>query len=331
MVGMLRETVRSKNKTIEKEREKQKELVFQNKLLGYRSKELTRLKVKPYISKRSMYLVDSAVYSDFFGYVDSVILDTAVKIIRIEDLNLSKRCLYQGNFRDIYKHTLRNGEVVVLKEVNRKFNFPEEKCLSILSVELRIKRIVNIVDYHGLLLWNDRCFLVQSCESNHSLKKFFVDEDSKETLVLSSILKGIGAALTHMHNTGIVNNNIREENILLRYYNNCMSCSPVLMSLSLACRADSCKPLTIAQQKTYENFFHIPSCVLKGLTSPSIFSDRFSMSFIVADIMKCLPRGDFSSHNKLDLFWRKCYKMDSNISIEDFDTDLLDCCYILDK
>jgi len=67
MVGMLRETVRSKNKTIEKEREKQKELVFQNKLLGYKSKELTRLKVKPYISKRSMYLVDSAVYSDFLA------------------------------------------------------------------------------------------------------------------------------------------------------------------------------------------------------------------------------------------------------------------------
>lgn len=130
MVGMLRETVRSKNKTIEKEREKQKELVFQNKLLGYRSKELTRLKVKPYISKRSMYLVDSAVYSDFFGYVDSVILDTAVKIIRIEDLNLSKRCLYQGNFRDIYKHTLRNGEVVVLKEVNRKLRKMSEYTLS---------------------------------------------------------------------------------------------------------------------------------------------------------------------------------------------------------
>ena len=62
MVEMLRDTVMVKDQVLQKEKEKHQALSFQNKLLGYRSKELTRLKIKPYVSERSMHMVDSAVY-----------------------------------------------------------------------------------------------------------------------------------------------------------------------------------------------------------------------------------------------------------------------------
>jgi len=90
--------------------------MFENNLLSYRSKELTRLKIKPYVSKRSMHIVDSAVYSDFFGYVDTVILDTAIKIVKIDDFRIPKNCYKKGSFRDVYKYALSNGETVVLKK-----------------------------------------------------------------------------------------------------------------------------------------------------------------------------------------------------------------------
>jgi len=142
--------------------------------------------------------------------------------------------------------------------------------------------------------------------------------------MFTEVLRGIGKAVTHMHQTGILNNNIREENVALRNQNS-DSLSPVVLSLSLACRVDSTKPLTIAQQSTYGSCDHLPSRVLKGLEAPSFASDRYSVCFIIADIIKWLPKCQFSLYNNLDSLWRKCYRMDTRITVDEFDTAVMDC------
>ena len=329
MVGMLRNTVKFKERQVIAEKEKQKALIHQNDLLGYRSKELTRLKMKPYISKRSMYIVDSAVYSDFFGYVDSVILDTPVRFVNIDDFQIPTSVYRKGAFRNVYTYTLSNGEVVILKEVKQEFNFSEEKNLTIMSVEARISYLLqtdstSLVQYHGLLLWESRCFIVQSKEPNFTLKDFFDENTERDIPSLCSILKGVGEAVTHLHKSGILSNNITKENIALRGHTS-ISYSPVLLSFSLACRADSSKPLTIAQQSTYSDCFHLPWRVLKGLDSPSYSSDRYSVSLIVAGIIKCLPKIGFTYYSHLDSLWQKCYRMDSKMTIDDFYTLIFDC------
>ncbi|XP_066931327.1 uncharacterized protein [Clytia hemisphaerica] len=327
MVSMLRDSMKEKERQVIAEKDKQKGLIHQNKLLGYRSKELTRLKIKPYVSKRSLYIVDSAVYSDFFGYVDSTILDTSVQFVNIDDFRIPKHFYRKGIFRNVFMYTLSSGEDVVLKEVKPDFNFPEEKNLTIMSVEARISRILqthsNITDYHGLLLWESRCFIVQSKEPNFTLKNFFDQNMVRDTASLRSILKGVGEAVIHMHRSGILNNNITKDNIALR--GQTFSYSPVFLSLSLACRSESSKPLTIAQQSTYAGCYHLPRRVLEGLESPSYSSDRYSVSFIVAGLIKWLPKVDFTSYSQLDSLWRKCYRMESKITIDDFHTSILDC------
>ena len=107
---MLRQKIGKKNRQIQKDKERHRELIIKNQLLAYRSKELTRLKIKPYISPRSILLVDSAVYSDFFGYLDSIILEMSVSVVDIQAFEPSKKTLYmKGNFREVYNYTLNNG------------------------------------------------------------------------------------------------------------------------------------------------------------------------------------------------------------------------------
>jgi len=329
MVDMLRQTVQKKEKMIQKEKERHRTLVVNNKLLGYRSKELTRLKMKPYISPRSVLLVDSAVYSDFFGYVDTVILETCVSVVRIREFEPNNNCLYRsGNFRDIYKYSLKNGENVVLKTISPKLKFSDEKSVSILSVEARLARLIshhdNIVDYHGILLFENTCFLIQTFESSYLLKDFFLHKKGMDLMILSSILRGICSAITHMHTNGIINNNIRHDNIALRC--NSMFYSPVILSLSLSCRADSSKPLTVQQQMRYDECRHLPPRVLQGFEAPSFASDRYGFGFVIGNIIKCVKELNATVHEDCTMLWKKSFKMDRLITIEQFDNYVNDCC-----
>lgn len=329
MINMLRQTVQRREKTIQKEKEKHKALVVKNNLLGYRSKELTRLKMKPYISPRSLLLVDSAVYSDFFGYVDTVILETCVSVVNIREFKPNSSCLFRsGNFRNVYKYTLKNGENVVLKRISPNLKFSDEKSVSILSVEARIARLLshhdNIVDYHGILLHENTCFLIQTFESNYLLKDFFLHKKGMDLMVLSSILRGVCAAITHMHSKGIINNNIRHDNIALRC--NSMFYFPVILSLSLSCRADSSKPLTVQQQIRYEESRHLPPRVLNGFEGPSFASDRYGFGFVIGNVIKCIEELNTTVHEDLSILWKKCFKMDRHITIEQFHNCVIDCC-----
>ena len=330
---MLRQKIGKKNRQIQKDKERHRELIIKNQLLAYRSKELTRLKIKPYISPRSILLVDSAVYSDFFGYLDSIILEMPVSVVDIQAFEPSKKTLYmKGNFREVYNYTLNNGQDVMLKTISPNLNFSDEKKVILLSVEARISRLLsihpNIVDYHGILSHNNTCFLVQSRESNYLLRDFFMLQRSSDTWVVSSILRGICSAVNHMHDKGVLNNNIRHDNIALRY--NSMHYSPVLLSLSLACRADSSKPLTITQQMRYEGSIHLPPKVIRGFEAPSYASDRYSVAFIIGNIIQCLQKQKIPISDDLNTIWKRCFRMDKFLTIPDFNKIIIECCNELD-
>lgn len=285
-------------------------MVVKNQLLTYQSKELTRLKVKSYISPRSIFLIDSAVYSDFFGYLDSIILEMPVSIVDIHSFEQNRNVvLAKGAFQEVNNYTLNNGEDIILKTISSHMKFSNNKKIIVLSVEARIASLLpnhpNIVNYHGLLSLNNTSFLVQSRESNYLLKDFFMQQKSSDPWVFSSILRGICNAITFMHKKGVLNNNIRHDNIAL--WHTSMNYSPVILSLSLACRADSSKQLTITQQVRYEGLIRLPPRVLKGFEAPSYASDRYSMAFIIGNIIQSLQKMKIPINECLNKIWRKCF------------------------
>ena len=335
VIKLLKNRIEEKESRIQREKEKHRRLVMKNELLAYRSKELSRLKVKPYVSPRSVLLVDSAVYSDFFGYLDSTVLEMPVRIVRIHGFQPSKKTLFaKGNFREVYKYTLDNGEDIILKTISRQQNFSNEKKVIILSIEAKIASLLsthpNIIDYHGILATNnENSFIVQSCETSYLLRDFFMLERSSDSWVVSSLLRGFCSAVNFMHTQGVINNNLTHNNIAVRY--NSMHYSPVILSLSLACKAASAKPLTINQQMRYEGFIHLPPRIMKGFEAPSYASDRYSVAFVIGNIIQILQKNESPFSDELNRIQRRCFRMDKFLTITEFYEVITKCCDELDE
>lgn len=333
IIKELREKIEEKNLRIAKEKEKQHRLIIKNEFLAYRSKELTRLKIQGYVSPRSVLLVDSATYSDFFGYLDNTILEIPIKILKIRDFKQSRKSFFRrGAFRDIYKYTLDNGEDVVLKTFNKQLKYSNEKKIIMLSFEAKVASLLsthpNIIDYHGILATNEETsFIVQSYEPGISMREFLNLERSNDPWVISSLLRGICTGVHFMHIKGFINNNLTPDNIAVRY--RAMNYSPVILSLSLACKATTAKPLTIKQQLTFENLIHLPPRIRKGLEAPSFASDRYSVAFFIGNFINKLKKYEIPFCDELNIIHRRCFRMDMILTVEEFLEKTCRCCDML--
>ena len=324
---MLRKTIQRKNVTIGNARVTNLHWMAKNRLLGYRNKELTRIKMQPHISPRSIFLVDSAVYSDFLGYVDASILDTPVSIITFPKIKL-RSCSYpsfQGKFRIVQRHYLENGEGIIFKQISPTLKYEDDKKLTILSVELRIAKLIghhtNIVDYHGLFMKNSECFLVQTFESSLSAKDLFMNKLTVTKEGLAAVLYGICDGMTYMHKKGFLNNNITPANISLR--SGCEYYTPVFLSLSMACREKNAKVLTSIQQLRYEDSLHLPQRVRQGLEAPSYSSDRYAVGLFIGNVIGVTKE---RFHTQLESIHRRCFRMDRGITAGYFFRVISECC-----
>ena len=151
MIEMLRNKIGHKNELLKQSKDLATQWASKNRLLNYRNRELIRIKMQPYVSQRSIMFVDSAVFSEFIGFIDSSILDTPLSVITLNDQDFRRCVEYTGKFRTILKGRISNGEGVVLKKIHPSLKYNDEKSLTVLAVEVRVANLIgnhpNIVEY----------------------------------------------------------------------------------------------------------------------------------------------------------------------------------------
>ena len=288
---MLKERIERQQKSIQHAKTINMKLMMNNRTLGYRSRELARRKMSPYFSPRTVNIVDSAIYSDFFGYLDGIILDIPITVVHLANVIPDRSNLVMtGNFRQIHKGYLKNGEAIVLKRVRPSFSFSDEKCLAVLSVELRIAKLVgnhpNIADNLGLFLSGATSYIVQMYESPLNLRQYLSAKRVLKKGFVSWFVKGFSDGILHIYSKGVLNNNLTPKNIILKL--SCQYYTPIITSFSLACREESAKPLTILQQETHKESYHLPQCVRNGSKPPSLSSDLYSFGHIIGSLSKTM-------------------------------------------
>lgn len=235
-------------------------------------------------------MVDCAINSEHFGYLDSQILDTPCSYLELNEVKLSVRNqLRKGTFRTIYKTYSRNGEGLILKKIRNSSQLSNEKQLYLLSVEARISKIIgthqNICHTYGIFLKDRTPYLVQEFISNVTLQRYFSMRPKVTEIILASIITGLAKVILYIHSRGFLINNLSLTNIALNVTTEIYV--PVLLSLSIACREKNAKPLSMRQQDIYKNHHHLPQCVLNGSQAPSKYSDLFSYGQILLKLGIC--------------------------------------------
>ena len=273
-------------------------------------------------------MVDSAVYSEFFGYIDPSILSTPVSILSLSQNDFRKSKKHFGKFRSIYEGYIKTGEQLITKCTHPSLKYSDEKNLTVLAVEARIATLIgnhqNIVEYFGLTVWGTKSFIVQSLEPSLTAKDLFMRKFPIKKEVLGSVLQGITSGMTHMHEKGFLHNNLIPENIALR--TNCEFFTPVILSLSLSCREACSKPFTIEQQTLFDGFLHLPPCVRQGLEPPSYSSDRYSIGFFIGNIVTLLKLLEAQRNSQLEYIQQRCFRQDKAVTAKYFFNKVTECC-----
>lgn len=263
-----------------------------NRFLTYRSRELSKIKLNGIFKSRTEMMVDAANFSDFLGNVDRVLLECPVETFNFP----SERISSSYNLHDTKKHRLtkvsfKNGEMCILKRILKYYEHSEIKRATLVSREMKILYLVgdhpNIVQAHGVTLFQGEPSLVLSFESDINLKNMFQKFKTIQFLLGKKIVIGLIDALAHLQDKEIIHNMILPENVCLKY--NGKFYDPVIVGFSYAMRQACSRTLTIPQQKLFEEFLHVPIRVKKGRECPSFSSDMYAFTCILRRLRVYLP------------------------------------------
>ena len=112
--------------------------------------------MEDFLKPRTVMICDSAEFSDHLGYIDEVILETEVKVFSIShkcQRNISKMKNSDKKF-DYFKSHFLNGEMMTIKTFKKTKDTSSEKCLTLLSHEYKIVKLVgeheNVIDLIGI-------------------------------------------------------------------------------------------------------------------------------------------------------------------------------------
>lgn len=300
-------------------------LLHKNRLLNLRSKELTKIKLAPYLSQRTLKIAESACFSEFFGHVDEVLLETPVSMcMGLPQTEITKVEMFGvTQYHEICRATVVNGEFVVLKKLKNSLKFAVSKCFTLLAYEAKILKLVgdheNILKCYGISVVNQIPALVLSFESCLNLKQFLSRNRNLRLETVKNIITGVGKGIDHIHDAGILHNMLLPENICLKYSTS--NYAPVIVGFSSSCRVNSSKSLTILQQRKVADTNHLPEPVKNGRNPPSKRSDIFSFGRISQHLsVRSIP----STPESLDIFYIKCLDQDRNVTA-DFYGYLIDC------
>ena len=273
----LKEKLAIGRKLLSQERNKNINWLSKNRFLAHRSRQLAKIKLDSHFSSRTVLMMDAANFSDFFGYVDEVLLDTELKVVDFPNDAVLQIMAVTSRFQ-IIRTTLKNGEFAALKQFKTRARLTEAKCLTHLSYEAKILSLVgyhnNVVYCHGIALVDSAAAIVLSYESDATLDKYLKRNPSIKIDFIQRILSGASEGILHIHRKGVLHNQVIPQNICLRY--KCQFYEPVLVGFSSACRADNSKPLTLNQQERFKDVLHLPRQVKSGHVAPSFASDVYS-------------------------------------------------------
>ena len=263
-----------------------------NQFLAYRSRELSKIKLDGIFKSRTEMMVDAANFSDFLGNVDRVLLECPVETFNFPDEKISSCYEFHATPRHkLTRVTFKNGEICVLKSINKSSTSSEKKRLTLLAREMKILSLVgthpNVVQAHGLAWFQGNPSLVMSFESDINLKCMFQKFKTFQFVLAKKIIIGVISALAYLQEKEIIHNMIVPENICLKY--NGKYYDPVIVGYSYAVRRASSRTLTIPQQKLFEEFLHVPLKVKKGKECPSFSSDMYAFTCILRRLRAYLP------------------------------------------
>jgi len=267
------------------------DLRSKNDFLSQRSKQLTRMKLVNQLSTRTMMIGDSAIFSDYFGYMDEVVLKTELDVCeKLPSCGYDSFKLYRSESGyEYHKALLPNGELLSMK-VLKKCDISKPFYHSKVLYEAKILKLIgnhkNLADYHGICFIKDVPALVFSFDSQYSLRESLAKNPIIDHTAAAQIIQGICDGLSFIHDKDILHNNLSTGNVCLQigpgYY------QAVIMNFSYACREQSSKRLTVNQTKLFETAYHMVSDVRLGRIAPSKKSDIHSFGHIVNKIGCCI-------------------------------------------
>ena len=233
-------------------------------------------------------MVDAANFSDFVGNVDRVLLECPVETFNFPEEIISLCYEFHTTPRHkLTRVTFKDGEICVLKSINKSSTSSEMKRLTLIAREMKILSLVgrhpNVVQAHDVTWFQGNPSLVMSFESDINLKCMFQKFKTFQFVLAKKIIIGVISALSNLQENEIIHNMIVPENISLNY--NGKYYDPVIGGFFYAVRRASSRTLTIPLQK----FLHVPLKVKKGKECPSFSSDMYAFTCILRRLRAYLP------------------------------------------
>ena len=281
-----------------------------NYLLHKRSLELGKLKLAPYITPRTMLIVNSANFSDLFGTVDSRLLDVDVQTFELKSPVQSVNLISVNKLSQFWKGTFQNGESVCIKASKGCLKLTKEKTAALLSYEFRILSLVgkhpNIIEPIGLSSTSDfGPMLLSVYVSEINLSRFLAQLNANNGRRIECLIIKLSSGLQYLHDNDILHNYFTSDNIFLT--SSSLYLNPVIGEFSCACFASSANPLTLSQREIFKDCTHLPAGVKSGLTAPSLTSDLFSFGVLCSVISRKTSNEDVC--RKLRTLVKSCVNM----------------------
>jgi serine/threonine protein kinase len=297
--------------------------------MGIRSYELGRLKMSDKFKPRTVSLCDAALFSDFTGYIDEVLLEAPINVI---DYPKDARVLDQLPSTEneiVTRLILSNGEIVMQKKVDPKSRFDRSKCSMILGYEAKIigllERHLNIIDLLGLAFDKNVPHLIfrnlSSLTYNGFLKKHYTINRTFLRFFVTELCDG----LMYLHFKGVLHNMLTPTNILMRSSTSFLS--PIIGNFSMACRIQSAKPFTIYQMKILGDCHYIRHDVRNGQKAPSLSSDIFSYGYLISHLQSRVPSSDETALQLLRDLVSSCL---SNKGLQSIEKIVDDSCLVFE-
>lgn len=323
-MGLRWKSLREKEKTFSKVETKQQkelkelrrkntELSIKNNYLSKRSFELGKIKLKEHLSQRTIRLCDSALFSDYIGYIDEAVLEADIEFVDISDAVdftlLRSDCGYK-----YFRLLLENGELAIFKALKNSSDQFHDKSIILLSHELKILNLVgshqNIIQPIGLSCPGNQIF--GSLFRYHSaipLNCYLREVRTLHSSFVKNFINGFCEGLCHLHSKDILHNLLTGETLFVDGND-----SVIITNFSWACRVSSVTELTEKQKKIFKNSRHLPPKVKNGDEPPSRASDKFSFGFVLRILLPHLET-KCSLNESICLIVNGCFRMEQYMNL----------------
>ena len=229
-------------------------------------------------------------------------IDTTLKTI-IDDIG-------HGSFGTVSVCKFRGNTIAVKTYIDR--NFSTSKINREALTLLNIKSHSSIPALYGICI-EKRMLLMQFCgyhDRSITIWKLIKNGSKIDYNEWNIFFREIFGAIRHIHSSGYLHNDIKEDNVLI-YKNDNNIRVPSLTDFSESCL------ITKSKKVKYRTFHkHIPAAVLKGDEAHSVHSDIYSFVILMKTVLESIQN---ESDEKLDLI-ESMLKLNKHFNYNDVTT-----------